>query len=382
MKARGWASTVLLVTLLAAHAFGADAVMKTESWANSDEAFAKFHERIARFRGRNLLARKETKAVDMGSLGYGQLKMLFDGSAGVRLGDGRVGINGHPAVLTFYLGGPRVISQVGVLTFNSDARTNQDFEVRFANNAAKPGQKPAFPDQPHLTTGPTILGPNTGGFLTYFRAPGGELFPGKADWVQFRIWRTYNEKAGAPAKDKNKAEGWSSVIEIEVLGDDKDVIDIPEDDLDRAQAMAQQALAKAYQKQATWQDTMVATREALMKPQAPPATDGFEPFVSPVLRGGQEPVRVKVKVSGLKRLWLEADIGGDTYDSDQAIWGDPVLLDKDGKATPLTTLKPEFVKVGYGNLVADKDHWDKPLQIAKRKFERGLWAHAPSQLCY
>ncbi|MBM4046094.1 MAG: hypothetical protein FJ279_13345, partial [Planctomycetes bacterium] len=73
MKARGWASTVLLVTLLAAHAFGADAVMKTESWPNSDEAFAKFHERIARFRGRNLLARKETKAVDMGSLGYGQL---------------------------------------------------------------------------------------------------------------------------------------------------------------------------------------------------------------------------------------------------------------------------------------------------------------------
>ena len=382
--ARMQACAVAAAALLAGpgYAAGADAVMMTRSWGNNDAGFAQFHERIARFRGRNLLARKRVKAADRARMNYGKLKMLWDGSAGVRLGDGRVGVNGNPAVLTFYLGGLKPITEVGLFTYNSDARANQDFEVRFANNAAHPGAKPQFPAAADLTTGATVLGKNRGGFHTCFRTKTGKPIL-EADWVQLRIWRTYNVKAGSPAKDKNTAKSWCSVIEIEVLGLPTDSIWIPDDDIERGRVAAQQAMARAYQKKDTWQATMLATREALA--DATPATSdtpGFKPFVSPVMRGGKGPLHVKVNLAGLKRLWLEADVGGDDYSADQAIWGDPVLIDKDGHATPLTDLKPAYVKVGWGKLVVDQDHWKKPLRVAKRTAKRGLWAHAPSQLCY
>ncbi len=371
-----------VVLLCSPAAFPAGAAMKTQSWGNNAAGFAQFHERIAKYRGRNLLRRKRVKVMDRAQMGYGRLKMLWDGSAGVRLGEGRVGINGNPAVLTFYLGEVKPITHVGLFTYNSDARANQDFEVRFANNAAHPGEKPKFPDAPDLTTGDTVLGKNRGGFLTYFRARDGKTLA-EADWVQFRIWRTYNVKAGSPAKDKNTAKSWCSVIELEVWGEPADSLWIPDDDIERGQTLMQQALAKAYQKRATWQATLLAAREALAN-AAPAASDtpGFKPFVSPVMTGAKNPLRVKVNVAGLKRLWLEADTGGDSYDSDQAIWGDPVLIDKDGRATPLTDLKPAFVQVGWGKLMVDQTPWKKPLQVKARTFKRGLWAHAPSRLCY
>ena len=59
----------------------------------------------------------------------------------------------------------------------------------------------------HLSTGDKVIGNNGGGFYAYFvEKNSGELAPGKADWVQFRIWRTYNVKAGTPAKAKNTAD--------------------------------------------------------------------------------------------------------------------------------------------------------------------------------
>jgi len=109
-------TVILTVIVFARAALPLDAVMRTRSWANNEVGFAQFHERIARFRGRNLLARKGVKIVDTGRMQYGKLKMLWDGSAGVRLGAGRVGINGQPVVLTFYLGDPKPITHVGLLT--------------------------------------------------------------------------------------------------------------------------------------------------------------------------------------------------------------------------------------------------------------------------
>ena len=376
------AAAVFWTLILAGLAGAAEPVMKTESWPQEEAGFARFHERIARGRGRNLLRRPEVRLVEPPDVLYGTLAMLYDGSAGVRLGEGRVGLAGHPAVLTFYLGRPRSLTEVGLFTFNSDTRANQDFEVRFANNSAHPGVLPAFPEPPDLTTGPTLLGINHGGFHTYFRArDGGTLGPGPVDWVQFRIWNTYNRSTGTPAKAQNTADGWSSLIEIEVIGDEKDRIEIPEDDIERQEARFRQALAQTYRKKATWQETLLAVREALIRRWAQEDA-GFQPYTSPLRRGGQEPLHLRVRVAGLKRLWLEADIGPDDYSADQAIWGDPQLIAPDGHATPLTDLQPEFVQVGWGDLGVDRDHWGQPLQVAQRRFSRGLWAHAPSQLCY
>lgn len=366
---------------LAGLSWAAEPVMRTESWPQDEAGFARFQGRIALGRGRNLLRRPETRLVEPPAVLYGNLAMLSDGSAGVRLGEGRVGLAGHPAVLTFYLGWPRTITEVGLFTFNSDARANQDFEVRFANNSAHPGSLPLFPEAPDLTTGPTILGNNTGGFHTFFRARDGGELAGQVDWVQFRIWNTYNLSTGTPAKARNKADGWCALIEIEVVGSEQDVIEIPEDDIDRQEARFRQAMDQFYRKKATWQDTMLAVREALMVWFAQ-EDSGFQPYTSSLLRGGHEPIHVKVRVTGLKRLWLEADIGPDDYSADQAIWGDPQLVDLEGRITPLTDLSPDYVQVGWGSLMVDRDHWGQPLQVAQRKFSRGLWAHAPSRLCY
>ena len=114
-----------------------------------------------------------------------------------------------------------------------------------------------------------MLGRNGGGFCAGFVAPGGGLVvPHKVDWVQFRIWRTYPVRAGSPSKNAN-ATGWSAVIELQVFGDPKDVLTIPPEVLQRRKAV-REAFAKLpkqspYEKKATWQETMQAAREALVR---------------------------------------------------------------------------------------------------------------------
>ena len=138
-----------------------------------------------------------------------------------------------------------------------------------------------------------------------------------------------------------------------------------------------------YVKMPTWQASMLASREALIKHQAVALeASAFKPAVTGVLRGGQEAQAVSVDVSGLDLLWLLADVGGDTYDWDQAIWGEPRLIAPDGSVVLLTTLKPASVKVGWGHLIVDNNHANQGLRIASRRFAHGFWAHAPSALCF
>ena len=358
-------------------ALGVAAVMRTESWANSDAAFAECSLRISRMRGRNLLGRPGVKVVGPAGLSCGTAKMLFDGTAGVRVNTGRVGIEGKPAVIAFYLGKVTPVSLVGVFTFNSDARANQDWEVRFANNASRPGVMPKFPRQADLTTGAKVLGRNTGGFHTFFRGADGGALAAGVDWIQFRIWPVLGESAGMPGKAAGRASGWTSLVELEVWPDAEDFVWIPQDDFAKLDALVEKAVAQTYQKKPTWQESLIFTRESIAKHLVPTSTkSGFKPYVSEVLRGGRPAVKIDVSVSGLKRVWLEAD-GGAT-----AVWGDPVLVDKHGKTAPLTDLKPAYVAVGRGKLATDKDHQGKPLRVLARTFKRGLSATAASRLCY
>ena len=98
-----------------------------------------------------------------------------------------------------------------------------------------------------------------------------------------------------------------------------------------------------YVKKSTWHATMLASREALAKWRASERS-GFRPFVTPVARGGRPARRVSVDVSTLDELWLVADVGGDDYKWDQAIWAEPLLTTRDGKQVRLTTLKPFSVR--------------------------------------
>mgnify|MGYP005834032231 CR=1 FL=1 len=137
-----------------------------------------------------------------------------------------------------------------------------------------------------------------------------------------------------------------------------------------------------YVRKAAWQETMLASREALARVQAeaPQPEAGFKPYSTGVIRGGQPAQNISLDVSGLDQLWLVADVGPDNYDYDQAIWGEPRLITAQGAVVRLPTLKPTSVKVGWGRLIVNNNHTKAGLRIANRKYEYGFWAHAPSAL--
>ncbi|MCP4645317.1 MAG: hypothetical protein GY851_33045, partial [bacterium] len=134
------ALTLSLLLAVCATALAVDVEMKTESWANSDEDFAKFTQRIQSMNPRNLLARRGVAIGENKDIGSGAIRLMLDGATGVRCHEGRAFVNGKPSVFSFYLGEPKTITQVGMFTCNLDARANQDYEVRFANNSARPGK--------------------------------------------------------------------------------------------------------------------------------------------------------------------------------------------------------------------------------------------------
>ena len=240
----------------------AEVQLKTESWANTDEAFAQFAQRVADGSPRNLLARKGVKSY---SKDAPSATALVDGYAGVRGGEGRVGIGGQPSVITFYLGEPKVVREVGFFTFNIDVRANQDYEVRFADNSKNPGKMPTFPDAPHLTIGDKVIGPDSGGFHSRFvSADGTPLVDGNIDWIEFRIWRTYNVKAGHPARSSDP-QGWAAAIELEVWGLQDDIVVLSAEELARRQALRNAPKSPDYEKKATWRETMIAAREAIVR---------------------------------------------------------------------------------------------------------------------
>jgi len=115
------------------------------------------------------------------------------------------------------------------------------------------------------------LGADRGGFHTYFADPkGGPIHP-KADWVEFRLWRTYGTRSGQTAKTA-MASGWAAGIELEVYGAPGDVLKLSPLQIARREAM-RKALDAAgrlppqppQEKKATWQETIQASREAILQ---------------------------------------------------------------------------------------------------------------------
>ncbi len=261
-------ATVALVSvfaLAAALPLRAAPLLKTESWADTDADFAAFSARIRSSHDRNLLAREGVAAVMDPQSGVPDAGMLIDGDAGTRCDRGRVFINGQPSVITFFLGSPKTIKEVGAYSFNGDTRSNQDYEVRLANNSSAPGVVPDFPQKAQLSTGDKILGKDHGGFHTRFvDEKGGPLVEGKFDWVQFRVWRTYGVTAGHPARTHDPSSA-TAMVELEVLGDERDVVPPTPEQLAYMKA-AKAALGQPeWVQRPTWRESLIATRESLLQ---------------------------------------------------------------------------------------------------------------------
>jgi hypothetical protein len=99
------------------------------------------------------------------------------------------------------------------------------------------------------------------------------------------------------------------------------------------------------------------------------AADGVK---TEVIRGGDEPVKLVIDVKGVKSLYLSASNGGDTYNSDQAVWCEPKLFRNDGRATDMTGMTASSAKVGWGELQA------RTVKVGTRLFKQSWYAHAPS----
>ena len=267
MKLTNRLATMALVcvcVLPAALPLRAAPTLKTESWEDTDAAFAAFAASIRSSHDRNLLAQEGVHAVMNSQNGIPDAAMLIDGDAGTRCDRGRVFVDGQPSVITFFLGSPKTIREVGAYSFNGDARSNQDYEVRFANNSSAPGVIPDFPEKAQLSTGDRILGKDHGGFHTRFvDQKGGALVEGKFDWVQFRIWRTYGVTAGHAARTRDPSSG-TAMVELEVLGDRDLAPPTPEQAAYLKAAKAALAQPEWVQRP-TWRESLVATREALLQ---------------------------------------------------------------------------------------------------------------------
>lgn len=119
---------------------------------------------------------------------------------------------------------------------------------------------------------------------------------------------------------------------------------------------------------------------AVMMPLSAAQAAAFKPVRTPVIRGGEKARTLTADVTGVKDLYLVATIGGDTYNHDQAIWAEPRLFDRDGRAVDLTTLKPAGTSVGWGQFHVNTAHSGAGLSIGGAAFAKGFYAHAPSAL--
>ncbi len=239
------ASSALFASLLMTApnvANAADVQTVVKGWANNQSAFNETSVEIAELADLNLLEFPGAKLVVADQVDSPQY--LTDGSAGTLGGAGRVATNGAPSRVVYYLGKPRSISAIRVFTGNIDARGNQDFEIRLANNAANPGKQPKFPEAPTFTSGDKVVGGNGGGYMTSYEGANGGLIDDQTyDWIEFKLWRTYNVKAGEPGKAQSAATSWGSVVELQVLGDPNDPKLFASED-ERADWLAKRAARK------------------------------------------------------------------------------------------------------------------------------------------
>ena len=121
-----------------------------------------------------------------------------------------------------------------------------------------------------------------------------------------------------------------------------------------------------YVKKADWPATMLAARARYAEWAASQKKPGgFKPWDSGVLRGDGPGKQVSVQLGSADVMCLAGKVVQGTGNCH--IWGDPVLIATDGTRTPLTSLKPMSIKVGWGKLMLNRNWQNNPLRIGGKR---------------
>lgn len=138
---------------------------------------------------------------------------------------------------------------------------------------------------------------------------------------------------------------------------------------------AADAVPPYYLKQSTWQETMLASQQAL---DSSGLEDGFEPFESETMRGGQPAQRVSIGVRHAKELYLFVT-GCPDVKWGVADWAEPRLVAGNGAVTSLSSSNSFKALLGRHelNLTLRSGLYQK-MRIGERPFEQGLNVQANS----
>ena len=119
--------------------------------------------------------------------------------------------------------------------------------------------------------------------------------------------------------------------------------------------------------------------EALLAVSNPPGVASAEDtndFKSKAITGDQR-VKIEVDISDFHELHLIVDDEGG-IGLDHAAWVNPVLIDADGRETPVTKVRWKSKTSGWGKVNIDKDCTGKPLADTKGNKLKGIGTHARS----
>jgi formylglycine-generating enzyme required for sulfatase activity len=136
-----------------------------------------------------------------------------------------------------------------------------------------------------------------------------------------------------------------------------------------------------YVRKPTWQETMLASREALVgRESTRAAARGFQGYTSGVIRGGEPAIHISVPVAGEKNLFLYVTgvpdpVGG------AGTWAEAQLIGRDGAATRASRLPGLAVLEGRHAIDVNlKSGVSGPLAIAGRTFSHGIHVYADSKV--
>lgn len=131
-------------------------------------------------------------------------------------------------------------------------------------------------------------------------------------------------------------------------------------------------------RRATWFETMLSSREALLKwEQAQGRHPQFDAFTSDVVRGGQPAKHVKVRIAGAQELFLIV-VGAPDAPCGAATWADAKLVTADGKETYLGSKNTKVLEGQHDFDRTLESGVSGPLHIAGQRFDHGVHVYANS----
>ena len=129
--------------------------------------------------------------------------------------------------------------------------------------------------------------------------------------------------------------------------------------------------------------------EALLSVAKPPVSkaDAAQTSSAPIYTSkkitGKETVNIDADITRIKKLYLIIDDAGNGTGNDHGAWCDPVLIEANGKRTPLSKLKWQSAKQGWGKTLKNKSCTGKPLVRADGKaVKQGIGSHSLSVIEY